>query len=93
MIIIRQHLLAMRVEAGVGEALSFILPEEPRITELDVVNLIARTLAVESVPVLLRRLTLPDRREGKREVIVMGRKERADGRNVRNLGNSWRKEG
>lgn len=49
----QDHLLAMGVEAGVGETLPLVLAEEARVTQLDVVDLVARTLAVQPVPVLL----------------------------------------
>lgn len=40
----------MRVKAGVGEAFTLVLAEEPAIAEHDVVNLIARALSIEPVP-------------------------------------------
>lgn len=40
------------MEAGVSEALALVLPEEPAVLEDDVVDLVARAAAVQSVPVL-----------------------------------------
>lgn len=49
----------MRVEAGVGEALALVLPEEAAVSQHDVVDLVTRTPAVQAVPLLLRLLALP----------------------------------
>ncbi len=49
----------MRVKTGVGEALSFVFPEELTIGQTDVVDLVARTLTVETVPLFLGSLAFP----------------------------------
>ena len=46
----------MGMETGVGEALAVILAEEAALAQEDVVDLVARTLAVQPVPLLLRHL-------------------------------------
>ena len=59
----RRHLLSVRVEAGVGEALALVLAEEAAVLEHDVVDLVARAAAVQSVPVLGRGLALSAHRQ------------------------------
>ena len=51
--------LAMGMKTGVGEALAIVLAEEATLAQEDVVDLVARTLAVELVPFLSRYLALP----------------------------------
>lgn len=49
----------MGMEAGVREALSFVLPEEPAVAQHDVINFIPGTATVEPVPFFLRLLSFP----------------------------------
>ena len=51
--------LAVRVEAGVGEALAVVLAKEAALGQHNVVDLVARTLAVKRLPFFARHLTLP----------------------------------
>lgn len=58
------HLLAMRVEAGVGEALALVLAEEAAVAEHNVIDFIARAFAIETMPFLRRLLSLSATRCG-----------------------------
>lgn len=53
--------LAVGVETGVSEGLSLVFAEEPRVLESDVVDLVAWTAPVQTVPFLRRGLTFPER--------------------------------
>lgn len=54
-----EYSLAMRMEAGVGEALALVLAKESTVAQDDVVDLVSGTLAVQSVPFLRTLLPLP----------------------------------
>jgi len=53
------HSLAVRMEAGVGEALALVLPEESTVAQDNVVDLVSGALAIQPVPFLRTLLTLP----------------------------------
>ena len=49
----------MRMKAGVGETFPLVFAEKPAVPEHDVINLVARALAVQPVPLFRRLLALP----------------------------------
>lgn len=55
----------MRMETRIGEALALVLAEEATVSEDDVINLITGTLAVQTVPLFGRLLTLPEEQRQK----------------------------
>jgi hypothetical protein len=55
------HVLLVRVEGCVGEALALILPEEFTVTHANVVHLVARAPPVRALPLLGRLLSFPAR--------------------------------
>ena len=56
------HSLSVRMKAGIGEALSFILPEKPGVAQPDVIDFVSGAPPIQPVPVFLRCLTLPETR-------------------------------
>lgn len=55
----RRHLLAMRMEWCIRETFALVLAKEATVAQSNVVNFIARTLAVELVPFLVGSLSFP----------------------------------
>lgn len=52
-------LLSVRVKARVRETFALVFSEEAAVAEDNVIDLVARTLSIQSVPFLLRLLALP----------------------------------
>lgn len=75
------YVLSVGVERGVGEAFATVLPEEAAVTQPDMVYLVARAFAVQSVPLFRRRLTLPGK-DAKREQEVNGNKPKTKGKSA-----------
>ena len=61
------NLLLVRVESGIGEALSVVLAEEAAILQLHMVDFVAGALAVLLVPLFLGRFAFPSAERGQKE--------------------------
>lgn len=58
----RGIVLAVGMEAGIGETLALVLAKEAALGEQDVIDFVAGALAVQAVPLFLRHLTFPAKR-------------------------------
>lgn len=59
----RNSVFSVTMKGRVGEGFSLVLPEKARVTENYVINLVAGTFAIKSVPFFLRLLTFSAKRK------------------------------